>query len=274
MAPIIIVVVIAAICGVGLTLAAKFMSVPVDETAAAIRAELPGANCGACGFAGCDEYAEKLSGGGVKANLCIPGGDGVGQKISKLLGVNFEDVVEMYAVVRCSGTCEHTTYVMDYQGPKSCEGCNFFFQGRGTCSHACLGYGDCVSKCQYGALTIENGIAVVDPLLCTGCGMCVSSCPNHLITVIPQTSKIFVGCHSTDKGAFTRKLCSAGCIGCKRCEKACEHGAIVIENNLARIDPDKCVNCGKCIGVCPTKVVHTVCVSDGTVQAPAAEKSA
>ena len=264
MTPIIIVVVVAAICGIGLTLAAKFMSVPVNELVSEIRAELPGANCGACGFAGCDEYAEKLAAGGVKANLCIPGGDGVGKKISRVLGVDFEDVVEKHAIVRCSGTCENTTYVMDYQGPKTCEGCNYFYQGRGSCSHACLGYGDCVHVCQYGALSIADGIAVVDQELCTGCGMCAKVCPNHLINIVPKTSLVFVACSSTDKGAFTRKLCAAGCIGCKRCEKSCECGAITIENNLARIEPEKCVNCGKCTTVCPTKVVRSVCGRLGT----------
>ena len=258
MAPIIIVAGIAAICGVGLTLAAKFMSVPVNETASEIRAELPGANCGACGFAGCDEYADKLAAGGVKTNLCTPGGDSVGKKVSKILGVEFEDVVEKHAIVCCSGTCEHTTYVMDYQGPQTCEGCNSFYQGRGSCSHSCLGFGDCVNVCQYGALTIDDGIAVVDPELCTGCGMCAKVCPNSLINIVPQVSWVFVACSSTDKGAFTRKLCAAGCIGCKRCEKNCEYGAIAIENNLAVIDPEKCTNCGKCISVCPTKAVHTV----------------
>jgi Na+-translocating ferredoxin:NAD+ oxidoreductase RNF subunit RnfB len=161
-----------------LTLADKFMAVPVNERINAMLDVLPGANCGACGFAGCDDYAKMLVNEGVKANLCIPGGDDVSRKVSHLLGVDFEDVTEMYAIVRCAGSCEHTKYIMDYQGPQTCEGCNYFYQGRGSCSHACLGFGDCVSVCLYNAIYIENGIAVVDHELCTGCGLCAKMCPN------------------------------------------------------------------------------------------------
>lgn len=243
--------------GVLLTLAAKFMAVPVDERVTNVREVLPGANCGACGFAGCDEYAEKLVNEGVKTNLCTPGGSSVAMKISEILGGDFEEVAAKTAIVKCSGRYGSTSYIMDYQGPMTCEGNNFFYQGRGSCSHACLGFGDCVLACQYGAMSIVDGVAVVDKDLCTACGMCVSKCPNHLIEVVPAGSEVFVGCSSTDKGTFTRKICSAGCIGCKICEKACEYGAIAIENNLARIDPAKCTNCGKCVEKCPTKVIRT-----------------
>lgn len=254
---VLIVVVIGIISGVILTFAAKFMAVPVDERVTQVRDALPGANCGACGFAGCDEYAQKLVHEGVKTNLCTPGGSSVSKQISEILGGEFEEVAAKRAIVRCSGTCGSTDYVMDYQGPQTCEGCNYFYQGRGSCSHACLGFGDCVVTCQYGAISIRDGVAVVDRELCTGCTMCVKSCPNFLIEVIPASSEVFVGCHSTDTGAFTRKVCKAGCIGCKRCEKTCEYGAITITNNLASIDPAKCTNCGACVGVCPTKVIKT-----------------
>lgn len=253
--PVVVVSIIGIVSAVLLTVAAKFMSVPVDERVSNVRELLPGANCGACGFAGCDEYAEKLVHDGVKSNLCTPGGTETAKNISELLGGGFEEVVAKSAVVKCSGKYGCTEYIMDYQGPRTCEGNNYFYQGRGSCSHACLGYGDCVEACQYGALSIVDGVAVVDKELCGGCGVCVSKCPNHLIEVIPSKSEVYVGCSSTDKGAFTRKACTAGCIGCKRCEKKCEYGAITITNNLAAIDPEKCVNCGECVAVCPTKVI-------------------
>jgi Na+-translocating ferredoxin:NAD+ oxidoreductase RNF subunit RnfB len=261
------VAIIGVVAGVMLTLAAKFMAVPVDETVLKIREALPGANCGACGFAGCDEYAKNLAAGGVECNLCTPGGSGVAAILGGLLGRDAGEVVPMQAVVRCSGTCERTNYIMDYQGPQSCEGNNYFFQGRGSCSHACLGFGDCVAVCQYDAIHIVDGIAVVDPYACTGCGMCAKRCPNHLIELTPKANTVFVGCHSTDAGAFTRKICQMGCIGCKRCEKTCSYGAITITSNLASIDTAKCVSCGDCLAVCPTKCIHATIPPPKTAEA-------
>ena len=260
--PVAIVAIIGIVSGVILTVADKFMSVPVDERVSNVRAVLPGANCGACGFAGCDEYAEKLVNDGVKTNLCTVGGGAVAHQISDLLGADFEEVVAKCAVVKCTGSREKTSYIMDYQGPQTCAACSSFYQGRGSCSHACLGYGDCLQACQYGALYLVNGVAVVDKEACIGCSMCAASCPNNLIEVIPAASGIFVGCSSTDPGGKVRKLCKSGCIGCKRCEKACEYGAITVENNLASIDPAKCTNCGSCVEVCPTKVIRHTDLTD------------
>jgi Na+-translocating ferredoxin:NAD+ oxidoreductase RNF subunit RnfB len=253
--PVAVVTVIAIFCGIMLTVADKFMAVPVDERVTRVRECLPGANCGACGFAGCDEYAEKLVNAGVATNLCTPGGADAAKAVSAVLGVAAADVAAKRAIVMCSGTTENTPYIMDYQGPQTCAANNYFYQGHKSCSHACLGYGDCVVVCQYDAIHVVNGVAVVDPERCTGCGMCAKRCPNSLINIVPATSEVFVGCHSTDKGAFVRKVCKAGCIGCMRCQKTCQYGAITINQNLASIDPEKCTNCGECIAVCPTSVI-------------------
>lgn len=254
--PIIIVTGIGIFCGVLLSVADKYMAVPVDERVSQVRELLPGANCGACGLAGCDEYAEQLVNEGAKTNLCTPGGAETAQKISEFLGSDFQDVIPMTAMVRCSGTYRHTQYSMDYQGPKTCEACNYLYQGRGSCSHGCMGFGDCVLACQYDAIDIVDGIAKVDKSLCTGCGMCAKACPKSLITMIPSASEVYVACSSTDRGAVTRKVCSAGCIGCRLCVKACEFDAIAVTDNLAVIDPEKCTNCGECVKVCPTKVIR------------------
>lgn len=253
--PILVISISGLLAAIILVIASKFMAVKVDETFEAVRECLPGVNCGACGYAGCDEYAHKVAAGGVKTNLCVPGGDETSKKISQVLGVEFEDVVEQAAFVRCSGDCGATDYIMDYRGRQTCAACNNFYQGRGSCSHACLGFGDCVRVCQYDAIHIENGVAVVDREKCTGCGMCARECPNDLIAVADATKVYYVGCSSTDKGAFTRKVCSNGCIGCKKCERTCQHGAIKVENNLASIDTTLCVNCGECFGVCPTGAI-------------------
>ena len=253
--PVLIVGGLGLVAAVVLAVAAKVMAMPADELFDAVRAGLPGANCGACGYAGCDDYAKAVAHGGAKTNLCTPGGSDVAASISAAMGVAAEEVKAQYAIVRCSGNCYATDSVMDYQGKKSCAACNYFYQGKGSCSHGCLGYGDCIDVCQYGAIAVVDGIAVVDKSLCTGCGMCAKACPNSLIAVIPASSTVYVGCSSNDKGAFTRKVCKHGCIGCKKCEKGCEAGAISISNNLASIDPEKCTNCGKCLSECPTHAI-------------------
>ena len=246
-------------CALLLVVASKFMAVETNQTAEDIRAALPGANCGACGFAGCDDYAKNLAENpGLKTNLCTPGGDTAARKIAEILGVEFEDVVEKKAIMKCAVTFDTSEYIMDYQGPHTCEACNSFYQGRRSCTHGCLGYGDCVAVCKFGALHVENGLAVVDRELCTGCGACTKACPNHLLDLVKETSLVHVACSSHDKGAYTRKVCKAGCIGCMKCQKTCQFGAITVTENLASIDPDKCTNCGACVEVCPTKVIQMV----------------
>jgi Na+-translocating ferredoxin:NAD+ oxidoreductase RNF subunit RnfB len=257
--PIVIVLSVGLLSGIVLTLAAKFMAVEVNEAVAKVLEALPGANCGACGFAGCEDYAKNLvENKMVKANLCTPGGGPVSMQVSNILGIEFEAVAGKYAVMACSGTLDKTSYVMDFQGLASCQANKMFYRGRVACSMACLGYGDCEKACEYGAIRMENGIAIIDRCRCVGCGQCVKRCPNYLISIIPSEKRIYVACSSTDSGSLTRKNCSAGCIGCKKCEKECAFDAIKVSGNVAKIDYLKCTNCGKCVPVCPVAVIKTM----------------
>ena len=85
--PILAVTVIGLICAVGLAVASSVMAVKEDTRFTEIRACLPGANCGACGYTGCDGYAKALLEPGTKTNLCVPGADAVAAQIAALLGV-------------------------------------------------------------------------------------------------------------------------------------------------------------------------------------------
>ena len=255
--PIVIVVAIGLLSGVILTIAARFMSVKVDETVARLTEALPGANCGACGFAGCADYASAMAADPTLAtNLCTPGANAVAKTLSELLGVEFEETASKYAIIKCSGTCVKTSYVMDYQGYQNCKANKLFYRGRGACEYGCLGFGDCVNACDYNAIRIENGIAVINRYKCVGCGACAKACPNGLIEIVPSKMRVVVGCSSKDKGGDTRQVCSIGCIGCKICEKECKFDAIHVIDNHAVIDYSKCKNCTLCAKVCPRDIIH------------------
>ncbi len=248
------------LCAVILVLASKFFAVEVDETYSKVRECLPGANCGACGYAGCDGYAAALANGKEKnAGLCIPGGDGAANAVAEILGLEVGDVVEKVAVIHCYGDCEHTSNKMDYVGIETCEAAKLMYGGQGKCVYGCMGFGDCVKVCPQEAICIENGIAHIDTRKCIGCGLCAKACPRGLITIMNDVERVIVTCNNTEKGAAVRSKCSNGCIGCKKCEKNCPSEAIKVENNLARIDYDKCTNCGLCAENCP---VGCILVSD------------
>ena len=255
--PVLLLLGIAIFCAILLTVASVFFAVKEDETAIAIRDCLPGANCGACGYSGCDGYAKALADKSTdKTNLCVPGGDNTAREIASILGVEAADVVEKVAYVACNGTCEVVQKKFEYQGHKTCLTANMAYSGDRFCNYACLGYGDCVKVCPQNAITIENGVSRVNPRKCIGCGICVRECPNGIIHLINDTSRVIVECSNHDKGAVTRKACSNGCIGCMKCEKTCPRGAIKVIDNLATIDYSLCTGCGSCVAVCPVHCIH------------------
>ena len=250
--PTLILVGIAIVCAALLTAASVFFGVKEDETAVAIRDCLPGANCGACGYSGCDGYAKALAEKSTdKTNLCVPGGDSTAKGIAAVLGVDAADVVEKVAYVACNGTCDVTARKYDYQGHKTCRTANMAYSGDKFCTFACLGYGDCAVVCPQGAISVENGVARVDPRKCIGCGICVRECPNGIIHLINDTSRVVVECSNKDKGKDARGVCEVSCIGCGMCEKVCTASAIKVVNNVAVIDDAKCLSCGMCAVNCP-----------------------
>ena len=254
--PALIVAAVGLIFGIILTIAAKVMFVPVDEKVAAIREALPGANCGGCGYAGCDDYANAFEGNpDLSPSLCPVGGADLAAKIASILGVEAGDVEEKVAMVMCQGNYGVTKQIMEADRIYTCKTAKMFYGGNWACPHGCLGMGDCQRACSYDAIRIVNGVAMVDREKCIGCGACSKVCPNKLVDMVPKKMLVHVACKSVDKGAVTRKTCENGCIGCMKCQKSCKFDAIVVENNLARIDYSKCKNCGLCAKECPTGAI-------------------
>lgn len=247
------------IFGVLLGFASKKFEVKVDEKIPKLRECLPGANCGGCGYAGCDAYAEAVVTEGAKGTLCSVGGTDVAEKIGEVLGVSLEVGEKMTAFVKCNGTCDKAKENFVYEGITSClEAAALQNKGGKACTYGCLGLASCVKVCEFGAIDIVDGIAKVNKDKCTNCGACINICPKGLIESVPVTKKVRVGCNSEDNGKLVRSNCSAGCIGCKICEKACPKGAISVNNNLAKVDYALCVNCKLCTKKCPTKAIKDI----------------
>lgn len=216
---------------------------------------LPGANCGACGFAGCSAYAAAVAEGKASVNGCVVGKSAVAQSAASIMGVDAEEEAEFVAHVMCSGSADAARYKFEYMGARDCIAMSKIAGGRKSCPSGCLGMGSCVQVCKFGAISVENGVASVDPEKCTACGMCVKKCPKQIIALVPKDARVFVNCSSVEKGPDATKSCKASCIGCRLCEKNCEHGAIHVEENHAIIDYSKCTACGRCAEKCPKKVI-------------------
>ena len=244
------------IFGVCLSYASKKFEVKVDEKIDNIRKLLPGANCGACGFASCDAYAEALSEGKAGSGCCPAGGEQANKKISELLGISIDEGnILKLAKVLCCANKEDKTRKYIYEGIKTCTAANSVYGGLYSCIYGCLGFGDCVQACPFNAISIKDGIAAIDENKCTGCGKCVNACPKKIIILDNADIRYHVACANIDRGQTVRLVCKKGCISCGKCAKVCENEAVEFDGKLAKINSDKCINCGKCYEACPVKCI-------------------
>ena len=252
------------IFGLILAAASKMFYVETDPRLEQLCQALPGANCGGCGYAGCNGYAEAVLTGEAPVGKCSAGGNECAQAMAAIMGVEAGDMKRKVALVRCSGyqgvdASGKTTGAKrkgEYEGFADCLAASKV-GGNGplSCKFGCLGYGNCVRACQFDAIKVVNGVAKVDSEKCTGCMACAQACPRDLILPVDYDKHVIIACASHAKGAVTVRGCSQGCIGCGLCTKICPHDAIHVENNLAVINYDQCTQCGLCAAVCPKKLI-------------------
>lgn len=244
------------ILGVALGIFGKIFFVAVDEREEQVRECLPGNNCGGCGYAGCDGLAAAIVKGEAPVTGCPVANAEAHAAIGAIMGQEAGAVEKKVAFVKCSGTCDKTERKYNYYGINDCRKAVMVpGQGDKICSYGCLGFGSCVDACAFDAIHVVDGIAVVDKEKCVSCGKCVDACPKNLIEIVPYSAPVAVACSSNEKGKDVRVACKVGCIGCMICVKQCEFDAIHVENNLAKIDYEKCTGCGKCAEKCPQKVI-------------------
>ena len=248
------------IFGILLGVAAKIFAVEQDEKLPLILEVLPGANCGGCGFAGCSQFAGAVISGEAAAGGCPVGGVDAARGVAKIMGITLDNFEKKVAFVRCAGSEGVAEVKYSYEGNMDCYSASKMAGGEKACQYSCIGYGTCISACNFGAISIKDDLAVIDFERCTGCGQCVSACPKNVISIISKQDKYIVKCQNQDKANVIKFKCTAGCIGCKICEKVCPVSAVHVDNFLATIDKDLCISCGQCAEKCPKKIIRKVTV--------------
>lgn len=258
---IIVALIIGFVLGLLLGLFKKIFAVEVDPKVQEVRDALSGANCGGCGYAGCDAFAEAVVKGEAPTNGCVAGGAAVSAKVSEIMGVKAESSKPKIAFLACAGTKDCAKQKGTYEGVKTCAAAQLTANGTKMCDFGCIGFGDCVQACPFGALSMNpNGLPVVNSEKCVGCGKCVKTCPKHLFVLINKDTRGAIAqCsnHSDNKPQI-KKDCAVGCFKCGMCARKCPKACIDLTSGIPQIDYEKCVSCGACVAACPDHVLTLI----------------
>lgn len=249
---------IALVFGLLLMLVNKVFQTPTDPRRDAVREALPGANCGGCGYAGCDALADAIAAGTASPGACPVGGPELAKTIAGIIGADQPaDQVKQVATVICQGSVDRCKEKFAYVGITDCVAATTINDGNRACKYACLGLGTCVKTCKFDAIHIDpyEKIAKVDPDKCTGCSACIAACPKNVLVLQPVTLPARVLCRAADEGVLVSDNCKIGCIGCELCANTCKFGAITMKDHLPKFDYDKCTGCMMCAEVCPTGAI-------------------
>lgn len=254
---------VAILGGVGLTfgsliaLANAKLKVWEDPRISAVEEVLPGANCGACGFAGCRAFAEAAVTGEVAPAGCTVMGEAEREDVAGLLGVTAGEATKNVARLLCAGGTNVSTRKAGYFGVESCAAAVAVTGGGKGCTWGCVGLSDCAVACDFDAITMnEFGLPVVDTELCTACGDCVDACPLDLFTIMPLDHHLIVQCKSLMEGDAAEEVCAVACTACGRCVQDAAPGLIEIKDGLAVVDYDKVETANPAaIARCPTGAI-------------------
>jgi electron transport complex protein RnfB len=250
--------------GIGLTfavillVASEKLKVPVDPRVAEIYGALPHLDCGACGYPGCSGYAKAVTADPELLGRCAPGGMQTASQIAAVLNLQVsQEGPAQRPIVLCRAHTADRSYYGRYQGIPSCTAANALANVQ-ACKFGCLGFGDCVRACKFGALRVVAGLATIDYDKCTGCTACSKTCPRGLIAMVPfhHDPMMVVACSSQEDGRTTRTMCRVGCIACGLCAKQTD--AFKVEDNLARLDLAQYEPSGQAEAAynkCPTGVI-------------------
>jgi electron transport complex protein RnfB len=247
--------------GIVLALAAHKFAVARDSRIAKVKESLAGANCGACGFAGCEDYAEAVvTNPNVPPDRCFPGGDAVAEIVAELTGKKAEKREGCVPVIFCCRPEGDVRMRHHYIGHRSCSGAEIAFKGPFGCQFGCVGYGDCAKVCPVGAINMVNDFPVIDDERCIRCGACVEACPKGIIKLVPEDARVLIRCSTKDSGKVTQAVCTAGCVHCKACIRKCPAGAISEVDGKVQIDIRKCLaygpECGEvCVEACKKRQI-------------------
>ena len=190
------------IFGIILSYVSVKFEVKADERIEAVRDVLPGANCGACGYSGCDGYAQAVV-DGASITLCPVGGAGLVDSLSEIMGTGGKASEKMVARVMCNGTWDKVTIKFDYDGILDCRSVSTMAGGPSSCVYGCVGMGCCEKVCAFDAIVVENGLAKVIESKCTGCEKCVAECPKDIIKMVPARSQYAVVCSNEERSRCT-----------------------------------------------------------------------
>jgi electron transport complex protein RnfB len=243
--------------GALIALANARLRVEEDPRVDALTDLLPGANCGACGYAGCRAFSEAVIQGKEPPSTCTVMSEMEREDVAEYLGVDVGEANRKVARLLCAGGSDVAGRKADYVGIESCAAAVAVSGGGKGCAWGCVGFADCAVSCDFDAIVMSaTDLPVVSPELCTACGDCVDACPLDLFALFPMDDHLFVQCRNLLDGDAAEAVCSVACTGCRRCVQDAAPGLIEVHQGLAIIDYEKIeLENPKAIERCPTGAI-------------------